>query len=104
MAAHELVSRWSKVIGVDTPVTASAVIALANEPKSIGSHGDKEYRFPQFRTLLIEWAGASKGDQIDPIRLGRWLQGINARVYGNMRIDIVRRQGRANEYVLVKVR
>ena len=60
-------------------------------------------RFPKFRAFLLEHAGTMKGDQIDPVRLGKWLDKEQGRVYGNLRIDVVRHKGRGNEYVLRKI-
>lgn len=97
-AAHELIRRWRKRIGVGVPVSAGAIIAIANETK-----GASEYRFPQFRALLLEHAGG-KADQIDPARLGIWLRKQEGRVYGDLRIDIVRHKGRGNEYVLNEIK
>jgi hypothetical protein len=44
-----------------------------------------------------------KGDQIDPVRLGKWLHKEHGRVYGGFRIDLVSHRGRANQYVLRKI-
>jgi putative DNA primase/helicase len=101
-AAQELVMRWRKCIGINKPVSASAIIKIANQQ----NHAH-EYRSPNFRALLLEHAGSSRGDQIDPIRLGKWLQKENGRVHstgrGTLRITLVPHRGRSNEYVLGEV-
>jgi hypothetical protein len=61
------------------------------------------YSFPKFRALLLEHAGTGKRDEVDPVRLGKWLHGQSGRVYGRLRIDQIVRKGRSNEYVLVDV-
>jgi hypothetical protein len=93
-AASELVTRWSKIIGVDAPVTTSEIITIANEEKDHGK------RFPKFRALLAEHAGSYKGDTIDGRRLGLWLKKMHGRVHNNLRIDLVTRKGAVNLYVL----
>ena len=91
-AAHGLVRHWEKCIGTGVAVTARAVIATGNEAG-----------FPKFRAFLIEHAGTMKGDQIDPVRLGKWLHKEHGRVYGGFRIDIVPHKGRGNQYVLTEI-
>jgi putative DNA primase/helicase len=92
-AAHGLVRHWEKCIGTGVAVTARAVIATANKAG-----------FPKLRAFLIEHAGTMKGDQIDPVRLGKWLHKAHGRVYGGFRIDIVAHKGRANQYVLTEIK
>ena len=91
-AAHELVRHWENCIGIGAAVTARAVISTANET-----------RFPKFRAFLIEHVGTMKADQVDPVRLGKWLHKEHGRVYGGFRIDIVAHKGRGNQYVLTKI-
>jgi putative DNA primase/helicase len=91
-AANELVRHWQNCIGIGVAVTARAVVATANET-----------RFPKFRAFLIEHVGTMKGDQVDPVRLGKWLHKEHGRVYGGFRIDIVAHKGRGNQYVLTKI-
>jgi putative DNA primase/helicase len=91
-AAHGLVRHWEKCIGTGVAVTARAVIATANKAG-----------FPKLRAFLIEHAGTMKGDQIDPVRLGKWLHKEHGRVYGGFRIDIVPHKGRGNQYVLTEI-
>ena len=81
-----------KCIGTGVAVTARVVIATANKAG-----------FPKFRAFLIEHAGTMKGDQIDPVRLGKWLHKEHGRVYGGFRIDIVPHKGRGNQYVLTEI-
>jgi putative DNA primase/helicase len=97
-AAYELVARWQQRIGVDESVSVRDIIAIANKTKS----SSDAPAYPKFRALLIEHAGTMKGDAIDPVRLGKWLRHQHGRVYGALRIDLVQRRGRANEYVLVE--
>jgi putative DNA primase/helicase len=91
VAAHELVRRWSKAIGTGKAISVRAMIEKINEA------------LPKFRAFLLEHAGTTKGDQIDPVRLGKWLRKEQGRVYDNVRIDIVRHKGKGNEYVLRKI-
>ena len=67
------------------------------------SDSSSKHRFPKFRALLLEHAGTRKGDEIDPVRLGKWLQKQHGRVYAGLRIDLVARKGAANEYVLREI-
>ena len=90
VAAHELVSLWSQRIGIGKVVSARDIIATAE-------------RFSKFRALLIEQAGTLRGDQIDPVRLGKLLQTLHGRVYDMLRIDVVSHRGRSNEYVLHEI-
>ena len=90
VAARELVSRWGQCIGIGKVVSARDIIATAE-------------RFSKFRALLIEQAGTPRGDQIDPVRLGKLLQTQHGRVYGMLRIDVVSHPGRSNEYVLHQI-
>jgi putative DNA primase/helicase len=96
-AAYQLVERWEERIGINKAVSVRDIIAIANRTKD---HSDA-YRYPKFRALLLEHAGIGMRDEVDPIRLGRWLQSQSGRVYGGLRIDVLVRRGRANEYVLV---
>jgi putative DNA primase/helicase len=98
-AAYELVMRWEKRIGVGKVVSVRDVMAIANETKD----RSMKHRYPKFRALLLEHAGIRKGDEIDPVRLGKWLHRLHGRVYGELRIDQVVHRGRPNEYVLVEV-
>jgi hypothetical protein len=87
-----LVRHWKKCIGTGVAVTARVVIETANKAG-----------FPKFRAFLIEHAGTMKGDQIDPVRLGKWLHKEHGRVYDDFRIDIVPHKGRGNQYVLTEI-
>ena len=98
-AAYELVTRCQQRIGLKTPVSARKMIIMANELKE---HSQR-YKFPKFRALLLDQAGSYKGDQIDPVRLGKLLHKQHGRVYGGYRIDLVAHKGRSNEYVLVEI-
>jgi putative DNA primase/helicase len=91
VAAQELMTLWSKCIGVGKLVSTRSIIATAND-----------HRFPSFRAFLIEHVGG-KGDQIDSVGLGKWLQKESGRVYGNLRINVVSHRGRGNEYVMNKI-
>jgi putative DNA primase/helicase len=96
-AARELLERWRRVIGMGKAVSVRQIIGIANEDNRNGLH-----RYPEFRSFLIEHAGTPRGDAIDPLRLGHWLQQEHGRVYDGLRIDMVQHKGRANDYVLVK--
>jgi putative DNA primase/helicase len=97
-AAYELVGHLKHRIGIDKPVGVRDIVAIANKKSTSDAPA-----YPKFRALLIEHAGTMKGDAIDPVRLGKWLRNQHGRVYGALRIDLVQRRGRANEYVLVEV-
>jgi Bifunctional DNA primase/polymerase, N-terminal len=56
-AAFELIERWDQCIGIDECVTANQIIKIANEEKDAA--GRK--RYPNFRALLVEQAGTTKG-------------------------------------------
>jgi putative DNA primase/helicase len=99
VAAHELVQRWERCIGCDKTVSVRDIIDLVNETKA---HSDK-LRLPKFRSLLVEHAGTAKGDGIDPVRLGKWLQTHHGRVYGALRIDLIPHRGKANQYMLRQI-
>jgi putative DNA primase/helicase len=97
-AAYELVMRWGKCIGVKKTVSVRDIINRVNETKE----RSERLRFPKFRALLIDRAGTNKGDEIDPVRLGKWLQKQHGRVYGTYRIDLFVRKGAVNRYVLTE--
>jgi putative DNA primase/helicase len=96
-AAYELVQRWDRIIHAGKAISVRDIIGIANETKD----GSFKHRFPKFQALLLTIAGTRKGDEIDPVRLGRWLQKHNGRVYDGLRIDLRVHKGRVNEYVLV---
>ena len=73
------------------------MIAKANETK------EGSLRFPKFRAFLIEHVGMIKGDQIDPVRLGKWLRKQHGKVYGNVSIEIDTHKGRGNRYFLKEI-
>jgi len=98
-AAYELTQRFRQRFGVGDPVTSRDIIATANETKDTAGTP----RYPKFRALLLEHVGTTKQDAIDPVKLGRWLQLQNGRVYGTLRIDLIPHKGRANEYVLKEI-
>jgi putative DNA primase/helicase len=99
-AAYELVRRWERRIGLGKVVSVRDIITVANHTKE----RSQSYRFPKFRSLLLEHAGMTKGDAIDPVRLGKWLHREHGRVYDGLRIDQITKKGKAvNQYVLVKV-
>ena len=101
MAAREVLYRWSQRIGAEAPVTASEVIAIANALKSASP---PLYRYPKFRTSLMEVAAGGKGDAIDSRRLGLWLQKVHGRVYDGYRIDLRHdKHAKTNRYVLTVV-
>src|SRR6516225_6860493 len=75
-AAYELVARWQQRIGVGEPVSVRDIIVIANETKPTSDAP----AYPKFRALLIEHAGTTKGDAIDPVRLGKWLRQQHGRV------------------------
>jgi hypothetical protein len=71
--ATELLTRWSKCIGLKKAVSASKVKEIANAVKAIDTgKRDPVYRYPNFRALLVEHAG--RGEDIDTGRLGIWLR------------------------------
>jgi putative DNA primase/helicase len=99
-AAYELVRRWKKVIGPHKKVTARDIINKANETRG----GSAQHRFPQFRALLVEHAGRTRGDDIDAKRLGLWLRRLHGKVYGKLRIQqVAHGRGRANVYELAEM-
>jgi putative DNA primase/helicase len=98
-AAYQLVRRWKTCIGINKPVSARDIISIANQTKD----HSVAHRFPKFRALLLEHAGTAKRDEVDPVRLGKWLHHQSGRVYEELRIDLVSHKGRPNEYVLVDV-
>jgi putative DNA primase/helicase len=97
-AARELLERWRRVIGIGKAVSVRRIIGIANEDNRNGLH-----RYPEFRSFLIEHAGTMRGDGIDPVRLGRWLQAEHGRVYDGLRIDVLTHKGRVNDYVLTEM-
>ena len=97
-AAQQLVSHWSNYIGTGKLISASDIITKVNKTKD-----GTELRFPEFRAFLLENAATNKGDQVDPVRLGKFLQKEHGKVCGGFRIDLVRHKGRANEYVLREI-
>ncbi|WP_456790130.1 hypothetical protein [Bradyrhizobium sp. USDA 4472] len=98
-AAYQLVKHWEMRIGSEKAVSVRDIISIANQTKKhSGAH-----RFPTFRALLLEHAGTSKCDEIDPVRLGKWLHRQSGRIYGGLRIDLLAHKGRPNGYVLVNI-
>jgi putative DNA primase/helicase len=97
--ANELLWRWESLIGINQPVSAREIITTAETPKDRSSG----YQFPRFRDLLMEQVPAPRGNAIDPVRLGRWLQKIHGQVYDGLRIDKYTRTGTVNQYVLTRV-
>ena len=101
-AAYELVTYWSDRIGINKAVAVSDIIKIANALKDSRNNSSRDYRYPKFRTLLVEVAG-TRGDAIDPRRLGRWLRGQSGRILGEHRLDLVVRRGMVNKYKLTQV-
>jgi putative DNA primase/helicase len=97
-AAYQLVHYWKARIGINKPASVRDIISVANQMKD-----SVAYRYPKFRALLLEHAGTGKRDEVDPVRLGKWLHGQSGRVCGRLRIDQIIHKGRPNEYVLVDV-
>jgi putative DNA primase/helicase len=100
-----LVARWKNRIGVGAAVSAADMITIANEmkPDDIKRCRQPRWRYPKFRTLLIERAGSPKGDSIDCARLGRWLRKIHGRIYDGHLIELTSNRKRGNRYILKQV-
>jgi putative DNA primase/helicase len=96
-ATREFLQRLEELVGPNEPLTAAEIIKLADE---LRSHGRPIYLRPKFRALLLQQAGDRRGDGIDAVRLGKWLQQIHGRVFDGRRLDLEPNPGRANLYVL----
>ena len=94
-ATHELIKYWKVRFGIDEEVTVRDIVATANKLTE-----SMKQSYPRFRGLLLEHAGTPKQNEIDPKRLGHWLEKQHGRVYAGMRIDLIRHKGKANGYVL----
>lgn len=95
-AATELLRHWQLAIGVGAQVRVREVMTAADETRP----GSQALQWPEFRALLVERSGV-KGEP-NAVRLGKWLEKIHGRVYGGNRIDILRKSGASNRYVLTQ--
>ncbi len=96
-AAREFLQRLHNRVGPNKPRTAAEIIQIAD---ALISNSPPIHEWPKFRALLLQQAGDRRGDGIDKVRLGKWLQQIHGKVFDGLRLDLEPNPGRANRYVL----
>ena len=99
-AARNLIGFWKEelVLGV-----GYSAIELINHVKLKDVlFGVEELKHPEFRDLLMQQAGTSKGE-IDARSLGNWLMSARGQIHYGHRIEVTRKAARGNRYALVKV-
>jgi putative DNA primase/helicase len=90
-SALELIEQWREHLEAERLYRVREIIDVAKETRLAASIGvgmpDWERVRPDFFELLVANATGSRKGEIDPIRLGKWLQRLRGQVYDGWKIE-----------------
>jgi hypothetical protein len=106
MAAQALIEMWEQHIGIKDEPKVNDIIQRACEQRpssDLGMDFGTEFVRPEFRDLLLEHCCTTRGNTVDPRRLGSWLKEIQGQVHlGHKILPTKKSTGHGNRWRLLK--